>query len=283
MTLTLDAHARRVEQVQMFIGGAWTAAAAGQTFPTVDPNTGHTIAEIPRADAADVDRAVAAAKAAAVDWQFTDAIARAALLRSLAALVTENADELARLEALDSGHYLAKAAELIGAIPLWLEYWAGLADKVGGRTIEVPGNKLSFTLLEPLGVTGHIIPWNYPLLPLHHPERVPQQALPVRGRRRIQGRPGPPRRGLHAGGGAGPHRRHRRPGIGRGPAVRAAAQPGLLRLLLPARGHAGHPPEPAGRAGLPRPATALRVPGDDRAVGRADAFHRGRRARLHRN
>ena len=164
MTMTLDAQARKVSHAQMYIGGEWTDPAAGQTFPTVDPNTGETIAEIPRGDASDVDRAVAAAKAAAVDWQFTDAIARAALLRSLAALVTENADELARLEALDSGHYLAKAAELIGAIPLWLEYWAGLADKVGGRTIEVPGNKLSFTLLEPLGVTGHIIPWNYPLL-----------------------------------------------------------------------------------------------------------------------
>lgn len=164
MTLTLDSTARRVEHAQMFIDGAWTAASSGGSFPTVDPNTGQTIAEVPRADASDVDRAVAAAKRVAVEWQFTDALARAALLRELAALVTENADELARLEALDSGHYLAKAQELMGAIPLWLEYWAGLADKVGGRTIEVPGNKLSFTLLEPLGVTGHIVPWNYPLL-----------------------------------------------------------------------------------------------------------------------
>lgn len=164
MTLTLDSTARTVEHARMFVGGQWCDAAAGGTFPTVDPATGRTIAEVPRGDSSDVDRAVAAAKAAAVDWQFTDAIARAALLRTLAGLVTEHADELARLEALDSGHYLAKAQELMGAIPLWLDYWAGLADKVGGRTIEVPGNKLSFTLLEPLGVTGHIIPWNYPLL-----------------------------------------------------------------------------------------------------------------------
>jgi acyl-CoA reductase-like NAD-dependent aldehyde dehydrogenase len=164
MTMTLDPQARKVEHAQLYIGGAWSGPAAGQTFPTVDPNTGETIAEIPRGDASDVDRAVAAAKAVAVEWQFTDAIARAALLRSLGALVTEHADELARIEALDSGHYLAKAQELIGAIPLWLDYFAGLADKVGGRTIQVPGNKLSFTLLEPLGVTGHIIPWNYPLL-----------------------------------------------------------------------------------------------------------------------
>ncbi|GAA4555469.1 aldehyde dehydrogenase family protein [Pseudonocardia xishanensis] len=162
--LTLPPEARTVDHVSMFVDGEFVPAAAGATFPTVDPNTGETIAQVPRADGTDVDRAVAAAKRAAIDWQFTDTIARAALLRALAGLVTANADELARLEALDSGHYLSKAQDLVGAIPLWLDYWAGLADKVGGRTIQVPGNKLSFTLLEPLGVTAHIVPWNYPLL-----------------------------------------------------------------------------------------------------------------------
>ncbi|MEU6128430.1 aldehyde dehydrogenase family protein [Saccharopolyspora sp. NPDC047091] len=164
MTLTLDLTARRVEHARMFVDGGWADAASGGSFPTVDPSTGETIAQVPRADATDVDRAVAAARRVSVEWQFTDAVARAGLLRALAGLVAENADELARLEALDSGHYLAKAQELVAAIPLWLEYWAGLADKVGGRTIDVPGNKLSFTLREPLGVTAHIVPWNYPLL-----------------------------------------------------------------------------------------------------------------------
>jgi 2-hydroxy-2-methylpropanal dehydrogenase len=162
--LTLDVEKRTVEHAQMFIDGSWTAAAAGATFPTIDPATGRTIAEVPRADASDVDRAVAAAKRVAVEWQFTDTLARAALLRTLGGLVTEHAEELATLETLDSGHYLGKARELVGAIPIWLDYWAGLADKVGGRTIQVPGNRLSFTLLEPLGVTAHIVPWNYPLL-----------------------------------------------------------------------------------------------------------------------
>ena len=162
--MTFDEATRRVDHAQMFIDGEWCPAGAGVTFPTVDPATGRTIAAVPRADASDVDRAVAAAKRVAVEWQFTDAIARAGLLRTLAGLVTEHAEELARLEALDSGHYLDKARDLVGAIPLWLEYWAGLADKVGGRTIEVPGNKIAFTLLEPLGVTAHIVPWNYPLL-----------------------------------------------------------------------------------------------------------------------
>ncbi|MBV9819548.1 MAG: aldehyde dehydrogenase [Solirubrobacterales bacterium] len=162
--LTVDTDARTVGNVQMFVGGEWVAAASGETFAAVDPSTGETIAQVPRGGEADIDRAVAAAKAMAVEWQFTDAVARAALLRTLGGLIAANAEELAHLEAMDSGHYLAKARELIGALPLWLDYFAGLADKVGGRTIEVPGNKLDFTLLEPLGVTAHIVPWNYPLL-----------------------------------------------------------------------------------------------------------------------
>lgn len=166
MTQTVETPevARTVPGPLMFINGEWLPAHSGDTFSTIDPSTGEAITDIPRADLTDVNAAVAAATNAAVDWQFTDAIARAALLRRLAELVAENAEELAYLEALDSGHYLAKARELVNAIPMWLQYWAGAADKVGGRTITVPGNKLSFTLLEPLGVTAHIIPWNYPLL-----------------------------------------------------------------------------------------------------------------------
>jgi acyl-CoA reductase-like NAD-dependent aldehyde dehydrogenase len=162
--MATDHESRTAERALMFVNGQWVPARSGATFPTIDPSTGRQIAEVPRGDGTDVDAAVRAAADVAVEWQFTDAIARAALLRRLAELVTENADELARIEAMDSGHYLAKASELVGAIPLWLEYWAGAADKIGGRTISVPGNKLSFTLLEPLGVTAHIIPWNYPLL-----------------------------------------------------------------------------------------------------------------------
>ncbi len=163
-TMVSDVESRAINSALMFVNGQWVPSRSGATFPTTDPSTGRVIAEVPRGDGADVDAAVRAAADVAVEWQFTDAIARAALLRNLAKLVGDNVEELARIEALDSGHYLAKAQELVSAIPLWLEYWAGAADKVGGRTIAVPGNKLSFTLLEPLGVTAHIIPWNYPLL-----------------------------------------------------------------------------------------------------------------------
>ncbi|MDV3125346.1 aldehyde dehydrogenase family protein [Mycobacterium sp. 21AC1] len=163
-TMATDFEARTAESALMYVDGQWMPARSGASFPTFDPSTGRRIADVPRADGTDVDAAVRAAADIAVEWQFTDAITRATLLRRLAVLVTENAEELARIEAIDSGHYLAKARELVGALPMWLEYWAGAADKVGGRTIEVPGNKLSLTLLEPLGVTAHIVPWNYPLL-----------------------------------------------------------------------------------------------------------------------
>ncbi|MDO8309058.1 MAG: aldehyde dehydrogenase family protein [Actinomycetota bacterium] len=162
--LLIDRMARTVDGVRMFIGGEWQSAESGATFDTVDPSTGRVIASVPRAGSIDVDRAVKAAADAAVAWQFTDALTRAALLRQLGALVVENVDELAWLEALDSGHYIDKARDLVMALPLWLDYHAGLANIVGGRTIPVPGDKLSFTLLEPLGVTAHIVPWNYPLL-----------------------------------------------------------------------------------------------------------------------
>lgn len=165
-SLRLDRGGRTIENAMMYIAGEWVDAADGRVFETPDPATGKTVGVVPRGGQADIDRAVAAAKQAARDWQFTDVLTRVGLLKNLAGLVAENADELAALEAIDSGHYLAKAKQLVDAIPLWLDYHSGLATHLGGRTIPVPGNKLSMTVLEPLGVTGHIVPWNYPLLVL---------------------------------------------------------------------------------------------------------------------
>ncbi len=159
-----DSGNRNIGEVSIYINGEWGPASSGDTFETVDPSTGKVIGTVPRGTEEDVNRAVEAAKAAFPGWRDTEAFERGAMLRQIGALVTEQAEEIARLEALDSGHYYAKAMELVGAIPLWLDYFAGLADKVGGRTIPVPGNRIDFTMLEPLGVTAHIIPWNYPLL-----------------------------------------------------------------------------------------------------------------------
>lgn len=162
--LRLDTAARTITNAKMFIGGQWVDAFDGRTFDTLDPATGKVIGSVPRGSAADVDRAVAAAKAAAPEWGTSDVLTRVGLLDALAAQVVEHGEQLAHLEALDTGHYLSKAEQLVGAVPLWLRYHSGLATHVGGRTIPVPGNKLSMTVLEPLGVTAHVVAWNYPLL-----------------------------------------------------------------------------------------------------------------------
>lgn len=160
----VDLEDRQVGEVAIYINGGWSPASSGDTFETVDPSTGKVIGTVPRGTEEDVNRAVEAAKAAFPGWRDTEAFERGAMLRQVGALVAEQVEEIARLEALDSGHYYAKAMELAQAIPLWMDYFAGLADKIGGRTIPVPGNRIDFTLREPLGVTAHIVPWNYPLL-----------------------------------------------------------------------------------------------------------------------
>jgi len=164
LTYTIDETRTQVKGASNYIGGRWVASSSGDTFDSVDPSTGRPFAEVPRGRREDVDAAVQAARAALPGWSDTNAFLRGALLREVSRLVAAEAEEIARLEAVDSGHYYAKALQLVQATTLWLDYHAGLADKVGGRTIPVPGNRLDFTLLEPLGVTGHIIPWNYPFL-----------------------------------------------------------------------------------------------------------------------
>ena len=165
LTLTIDGKKRSVGKTTNYINGKWVAPSSGDVFETVDPSTGKVLTTLPRGTADDIDAAVEAARAALPGWSATDAFARGGALRALSQLVLAEAEEIARLEAADSGHYYAKALQLVQATTLWLDYHAGLADKVGGRTIPgVPGNRLDFTLLEPLGVTGHIIPWNYPFL-----------------------------------------------------------------------------------------------------------------------
>lgn len=164
MTVKLDTARRQVDGAALYIDGGWRPAASGESIESFDPNTGKVIGRIPRGGDVDVDAAVGAAKRAAVNWQFSDPKERITLLWRLADLVDEHADELAWLEALDSGHYLDKSQSLVQGVSDWIRYHAGMADKVGGRTIPTSSSRLSFTLLEPLGVTAHIIPWNYPLV-----------------------------------------------------------------------------------------------------------------------
>lgn len=153
-------------RTRLWIGNEWAAAADGRTFATVNPATEQVIAEVAEAGAADIDRAVAAARAAFRDsrWRRMNPHKRSRLLWQLADLVEANADELGLLETRDNGKPYFEARRIdIPSVAQTLRYYAGLADKVQGDTVPVPGPFLNYTLREPLGVVGAIIPWNFPL------------------------------------------------------------------------------------------------------------------------
>src|SRR2546421_4399444 len=151
---------------QLFIGGEWVEAESGQTFTTPNPATGAPLAEIAEADKADVDKAVAAArKAFEGKWAKTSARERGRLLNKLAQLVETHAQELAALETADNGKPIRESLYVdVPQVVENLEYFAGWATKIEGETIPVPGQMFNYTLREPVGVCGQIIPWNFPLL-----------------------------------------------------------------------------------------------------------------------
>ena len=155
-----------VGPTQLLINNRWVDSASGKTFPTVNPSTGEEICQVAEADAADVDKAVSAARAAFDGpWRRMAASERGKLMNRLADLIEKNADQLARLEALDNGkpYQVAKSADLPLTIACY-RYYAGWADKVQGKTIPISGDYFCYTRLEPVGVVGQIIPWNFPLL-----------------------------------------------------------------------------------------------------------------------
>lgn len=149
---------------QVFIGGVWRAPASGQTLPLTDPSDGSTLAEIARGDATDVDAAVQAAEAAlAGEWGALAPAARGRLLADFGRLVETRVEDLARIEAHDVGKPLGQARADARALARYLEFYAGAVDKIHGATLPyLPGTTV-YTLREPHGVTGHIIPWNYPM------------------------------------------------------------------------------------------------------------------------
>jgi aldehyde dehydrogenase (NAD+) len=151
----------------LLINNRWVPSESGKTFATINPSTGEEICQVAEADAADVDKAVAAARAAFDQgpWKKMKASERGRLLYRLADLIEQNADQLARLETLDNGKPLsiAKAVDVTKTIACY-RYFAGWADKVQGKTIPIDGDFFCYTRHEPIGVIGQIIPWNYPLL-----------------------------------------------------------------------------------------------------------------------
>ncbi len=152
---------------KLFIGGEWVGPAAGKTFESVNPATGNTWAIIAEGFEEDVDRAVKAARKAfeSGPWPSMTPTQRGALLRKLGDLVLQNADRLARLETLDNGKAIRETAGVeMPATAQWYYYYAGLADKVEGTTIPIGNDFHVYTVREPVGVCGCIIPWNSPFL-----------------------------------------------------------------------------------------------------------------------
>jgi aldehyde dehydrogenase (NAD+) len=151
---------------RLLINNRWVPSESGKTFPTVNPSTGEEICQVAEADAADVDKAVTAARAAFEGpWRKFRASERGRLLHRLADLIEKNADELARLETVDNGKPIsvAKAVDVAKTVACY-RYFAGWADKVQGKTIPIDGDFFCYTRHEPIGVVGQIIPWNYPML-----------------------------------------------------------------------------------------------------------------------
>ena len=148
----------------VFIGGHWRDGATRETLPLLNPSDGSTLARIARGNAADIDAAVHAAQAALDgDWGRLTAAERGRALMRLSMRVIDAADDLARLEALDVGKPLKQARADALALARYLEFYGGAADKVMGETIPYANGTTAFTLREPHGVTGHIVPWNYPM------------------------------------------------------------------------------------------------------------------------
>jgi aldehyde dehydrogenase (NAD+) len=158
-----------ISATKLLIDNRWIPSESGKTFATINPSTGEEICQIAEADAADVEKAVRAARKAFEHgpWRKTMASERGQMLHRLADLIEKHADELARLESLDNGKpvSVAKAVDVAATVGCF-RYFAGWADKIHGKTIPIDGDFFCYTRHEPVGVVGQIIPWNFPMLML---------------------------------------------------------------------------------------------------------------------
>ncbi|WP_170411539.1 aldehyde dehydrogenase family protein [Ruegeria atlantica] len=146
------------------IGGIWVPPNSEQTLPLINPSDGSEICQIARGNAQDVDAAVRAARTALdEDWGRKTALERGRILTRLGRMVLDRVEDLARLEAIDVGKPLTQARADAVALARYCEFYGGAADKVMGETIPYLDGYTVYTLREPHGVTGHIVPWNYPM------------------------------------------------------------------------------------------------------------------------
>lgn len=157
----------KVKFTQLFINNEWRNSASGKTFAVTNPSTEQTICQVQEADKADVDAAVAAARAAfAFDaaWRTMDASKRGVIMNKFASLLERDLEYIANIETLDNGKPFLDSVDDVKAAVDVFRYYAGWCDKMGGRTIPVDGSFFTYTRHEPIGVCGQIIPWNYPIM-----------------------------------------------------------------------------------------------------------------------
>lgn len=155
---------RNIDPGKCFIAGKWVHALSAETLALINPSDGSTLCEIARGGADDIAAAVAAADAALSGvWGKATAAERGRMLAKIGQAVLVHVDELAQLEAMDVGKPLKQARADVLALARYLEFYGGAADKVHGETIPYLEGYTVYTLREPHGVTGHIIPWNYPM------------------------------------------------------------------------------------------------------------------------
>lgn len=152
-------------QDKLFIAGKFVPAEDGATLASVNPHDNSTLADVAMAGKADIDKAVAAAKAAFPKWSRMAAMDRGRLILKLADKIEEKAEELALLESLDTGHPLRDTRGLdVPRTAVTFRYFGGMADKLEGSVIPVEAGFLNYMLREPLGVVGQVVPWNFPLM-----------------------------------------------------------------------------------------------------------------------
>ena len=152
---------------KLLIGGKWVAAKSGKTFETINPSNEEVLALVAEGDKEDIDEAVKAARKAFEEgkWPTMNPHERTRLLLRVADLIDKNAEQLAELETLDNGKTIFESKNI--DVPITADvfrYYAGWATKIYGETNPSTPDVFNFTLREPLGVCGQIIPWNFPLL-----------------------------------------------------------------------------------------------------------------------
>lgn len=147
-----------------FIDGTWRTGHCNKRLTLINPSTGTALCRIARGDETDIDEAVtAAAGALNGEWGRSTALERGRMLAALGELVRQHAEQLAQLESLDVGKPLTQARADAMALARYLEFYSGAADKIHGETLPYLSGYTVYTLREPHGVTGHIVPWNYPM------------------------------------------------------------------------------------------------------------------------